>query len=334
MILIQHFQVSPFLKKFTIIVLCCEVCYIKYRLRETSRLFFCKKSLAQRQLDSLDDMASRGVMPEDRYTKKSQALEAQIKKLETELHDTETRAKAWHKTLVRTLETCTTAAERFNNGNFRTRRLVLQEIGQNPTMKDGIPFIEPENWFQPIADNYPAIEAEYEKVRTAENLSNKAKTAALTTVYQTWLGVRDSNTYDKRVDNGISNYATLLAICGVNVSMILFGWLQEKYAKPGDKQWLPFIFGCIAGIIPWIIFTIQLITPMNTSSDRAPGFVYGIVISLFLLFNCFAIVQYLQYRAKGKWANYLRGEKAYIILSFVAKSLLAWQIFAGTLAAK
>jgi hypothetical protein len=134
--------------------------------------------------------------------------------------------------------------------------------------------------------------------------------------------------------NGISDYATLLAICGVNVSMILFGWLQEKYVKPGDKQWLPFIFGCIAGIIPWIIFTIQLISPKGPSGATAPGFVYGIVISLFLLFNCFAIVQFLQYRAKGKWANYLRGEKAYIILSFVAKSLLAWQIFAGTLAAK
>jgi hypothetical protein len=55
------------------------------------------------------------------------------------------------------------------------------------------------------------------------------------------------------------------------------------------------------------------------------------VISLFVLFNCFALVQYLQYRARGKWANYLRGEKAYIILSLVAKSLLAWQIFAATL---
>ena len=134
--------------------------------------------------------------------------------------------------------------------------------------------------------------------------------------------------------NGTSNYAALLGICGVNVSMILFGWLQEKYNKPGDKQWLPFIFGCIAGIIPWIIFTIQLISPKGPSTATAPGFVYGIVISLFLLFNCFAIVQFLQYRAKGKWANYLRGEKAYIILSFVAKSLLAWQIFAGALAAK
>ena len=134
--------------------------------------------------------------------------------------------------------------------------------------------------------------------------------------------------------NGISNYGALLAICGVNVSMILFGWLQEKYNKPGDKQWLPFIFGCIAGIIPWIIFTIQLITPKGPANSTAPGFVYGIVISLFVLFNCFALVQFLQYRAKGKWANYLRGEKAYIILSFVAKSLLAWQIFAGALAAK
>lgn len=131
--------------------------------------------------------------------------------------------------------------------------------------------------------------------------------------------------------NGISDYAALLAIFGVNVSMILFGWLQEKYAKPGDGQWLPFIFGCLAGVIPWIVFVVQLITPKGPEGTSAPGFVYGIVISLFVLFNCFALVQYLQYRAKGKWADYLRGEKTYIVLSFVAKSLLAWQIFAATL---
>jgi len=131
--------------------------------------------------------------------------------------------------------------------------------------------------------------------------------------------------------NGISDYAALLAIFGVNVSMILFGWLQEKYAKPGDGQWLPFIFGCIAGIIPWLIILIQLLTPGGPAGTSAPGFVYGIVISLFVFFNCFAYVQYKQYQAQGKWANYLRGEKAYIVLSFTAKSLLAWQIFAATL---
>lgn len=132
---------------------------------------------------------------------------------------------------------------------------------------------------------------------------------------------------------GISNYATLLAIAGTNVAMILFGWLQEKHNEPRDGQWLPFIFGSLAGIIPWIIIAVQLITPGSTGNVSTPGFVYGIVFSLFVLFNCFALVQYLQYRAKGKWSDYLRGEKAYIILSFTAKSLLAWQIFANTLVA-
>jgi len=131
--------------------------------------------------------------------------------------------------------------------------------------------------------------------------------------------------------NGISDYAALLAIFGVNVSMILFGWLQEKYTTPGDGQLLPFIFGCIAGAIPWLIIAIQMISPNGPADAQYPGFVYGIVASLFILFNCFAIVQYKQYRAKGKWANYLRGEKTYIVLSLIAKSLLAWQIFAGTL---
>ncbi|CAB5038371.1 unannotated protein [freshwater metagenome] len=43
-------------------------------------------------------------------------------------------------------------------------------------------------------------------------------------------------------------------------------------------------------------------------------------------------MQWKQYKARGKWANYLYGERTYIVLSFVAKSLLAWQVFAGALA--
>ena len=62
-----------------------------------------------------------------------------------------------------------------------------------------------------------------------------------------------------------------------------------------------------------------------------PDFVYGIVISLFLFFNSFAINMWLQYRKVGRWKDYLFGERMYIVLSLVAKSLLAWQIFFGTL---
>jgi len=127
---------------------------------------------------------------------------------------------------------------------------------------------------------------------------------------------------------GISDIAALVALFGVNVSMILFGLLQEKYEKPGGGM-LPFWLGCVAGITPWIAIGIYLVSPGNAANP--PGFVYGIFVSLFIFFNCFALNQWLQYRQIGKWSDYLYGETVYITLSLVAKSLLAWQVFAGTL---
>lgn len=130
---------------------------------------------------------------------------------------------------------------------------------------------------------------------------------------------------------GIADITALVAIFGVNASMILFGWLQEKYEQPGNGGWVPFIFGCITGMVPWLAVAIYVISPGNPSTESAPAFVYGIIVTIFLLFNSFAWVQYKQYKAQGKWSNYLHGERIYIVLSLVAKSLLAWQIFANTL---
>ena len=95
---------------------------------------------------------------------------------------------------------------------------------------------------------------------------------------------------------------------------------------------MPFIFGCIAGIVPWLAILIYVLSPGAPAELQPPAFVYGIIISLFIFFNIFAVVQFLQYKKVGRWANYLSGERTYIVLSLVAKSLLAWQIFAGTLA--
>jgi hypothetical protein len=131
---------------------------------------------------------------------------------------------------------------------------------------------------------------------------------------------------------GISDVAALLALFGVNASMILFGWLQEHYEKPGGGGWLPFVFGCIAGAVPWIAITVYLVSPGSPSEAEPPGFVYAIFVSLFAFFNIFAVNQWLQYRARGRFRDYVRGEWVYISLSLSAKSLLAWQVFAGTLA--
>lgn len=130
---------------------------------------------------------------------------------------------------------------------------------------------------------------------------------------------------------GIGDVTALLAIFGVNTSMILFGWLQEKYHTPGDGGWLPFVFGCVAGVVPWLAVVIYLVAPGATSGAEPPAFVYGIIVSLFVFFNIFALNQWLQYRQVGRWKDYLVGERAYVTLSLVAKSALAWQVFAGTL---
>lgn len=130
---------------------------------------------------------------------------------------------------------------------------------------------------------------------------------------------------------GIADIAALVAIAGVNASMILFGLLQEKYETPGrDVSWLPFWLGVLAGAIPWVAIGWYLVSPGAEASP--PGFVYAIFFSLFVFFNVFAVVMVLQYRRVGRWADYVFGESTYVLLSLVAKSALAWQVFAGTLA--
>ena len=131
---------------------------------------------------------------------------------------------------------------------------------------------------------------------------------------------------------GISDFAALLAFFGVNASMIFFGALQEKYEKPGKPNLLAFWFGSFAGAIPWIGILIYVWAPgLNVSP---PGFVYGIIASLFIFFNCFAVNMVLQYKKIGPWRDYLFGEKVYILLSLTAKGLLAWQVFFPVLVLK
>ena len=130
---------------------------------------------------------------------------------------------------------------------------------------------------------------------------------------------------------GVADITALISIFGVNAAMILFGWLQEKYENPGSGGWLPFIFGCIAGAVPWLALVFYVFAIGGPGETSAPAFVYGVVFSIFLFFNSFALVQWLQYKKVGKWSDYLRGERTYITLSLVAKSALAWQIFANTL---
>jgi hypothetical protein len=115
--------------------------------------------------------------------------------------------------------------------------------------------------------------------------------------------------------------------------MNLFGIVMELHNQTTEKtDWTAFIYGCLAGIMPWIVIAVSFVSAVNSGDAKPPGFVYAIVPTLFVFFNIFALNMVLQYRKVGRWKDYLFGERVYIILSLTAKTVLAWLIFAGTLA--
>ncbi len=131
---------------------------------------------------------------------------------------------------------------------------------------------------------------------------------------------------------GIYELSSLILIFALNATMNLFGLMMELHNQTtGKTNWTAFVFGSFAGLVCWIVLGLYFFGALLTSSDSVPTFVYFIFVSLAIFFNIFAINMILQYRAKGRWKDYLFGERVYIILSLTAKTALAWQVFAGTL---
>lgn len=132
---------------------------------------------------------------------------------------------------------------------------------------------------------------------------------------------------------GVYELSLLLSVFFFTAIMNLLGLVMEVHNQTTKKtNWLSYILGCVAGIIPWVIVGIYFWgTASESGASAIPTFVYWIYVSIFVFFNAFAVNMVLQYKKIGKWKDYLYGEKSYIVLSLVAKTLLAWQVFGGTL---
>ena len=130
---------------------------------------------------------------------------------------------------------------------------------------------------------------------------------------------------------GIYDLMSLVMIFSLAAVMNLMGLVMEVHNQTTKRtNWLSYWIGCLAGIVPWVVIAFYLWLGAENGSS-APTFVYWIFVSIFVFFNAFAVNMVLQYKKIGPWRDYLYGEFMYIVLSLVAKSLLAWQVFAGTL---
>jgi hypothetical protein len=169
------------------------------------------------------------------------------------------------------------------------------------------------------------------------------------------------------IECGIRDGFTLMLLCGLNAAMNLFGAAMEMHNSALRKlsvlkqtgnsdiekvdfdldedstfrpNWSTFLYGCFVGILPWIVMGTYFFVSLNRLGDvqDLPQKVKDVLNTvrlifpiLFVFFNLFAINMILQYKRVGAWKKYLFGEKAYIILSLLAKSFLAWFIWGGTL---
>ncbi len=132
---------------------------------------------------------------------------------------------------------------------------------------------------------------------------------------------------------GIWDIWSLSMIFVLNAMMIMFGYLMEVINQKTEKtSWSAFILGSISGFTPWVVLYAYFIAAINSVGAEPPTFVYMILFIYFFVFNIFAVNMVLQYKGVGKWKDYLYGERFYIILSFVAKSILSWLVFIGIFA--
>jgi hypothetical protein len=131
--------------------------------------------------------------------------------------------------------------------------------------------------------------------------------------------------------SGVLDIASLLMIFSLTAVMSLLGMVMELRNQGIKKvDWSNYSIGVGSGAITWVVIALY-VWNSHVYGSGVPGYVYWICGSLFLLAASSAINMYLQYRRLGHWSTYLYGERAYIILSFIAKTALAWQVFAGTL---
>jgi hypothetical protein len=131
---------------------------------------------------------------------------------------------------------------------------------------------------------------------------------------------------------GVWDFGTLVALFGLVAVMNLCGLLMERRNESTDEtDWTPFWVGVLAGIVPWITIAVTFVGTVAASDGQFPEFVIYIYVSIFVFFNLFTLNMALQYLEVSRWKNYLFGERMYVLLSLVAKSVLAWQVYFGTL---
>src|SRR3989344_6199032 len=140
----------------------------------------------QKQLDNLTQMRYRDLINDEEYLKEKTKLQNDITNLREKVVQTQSRTDNWLELTEKTFDFATYAHYHFINGDLQKKKEIAAALGSNYMLKDGKLVIQANEWLKPIAESYPALEAEYIRLELPKLPMNKAKTEALTSVRARW----------------------------------------------------------------------------------------------------------------------------------------------------
>ena len=131
---------------------------------------------------------------------------------------------------------------------------------------------------------------------------------------------------------GVTDVHILWCVFFLGHSAMYFPAMHEKLnakarADGYTQNWFPAYAGGVPHMASWLVIFCYFFTGLRQADP--PEFIGTIVFCLFLLDSCFAICFHLQWKKIGIFKDYLIGEFGFIMLSFTAKTFLAWATLAG-----
>ena len=150
----------------------------------------------QKQLDNLVKMCYRELITDEEYLKEKEILQKDINKLRLQIKDSEERTDNWIKLTEEVFEFAVNARKKFINGDFKTKKEIINGLGSNWTLINKKISMDPHKWLVPIIENYSPLEKEYKALELDKKPLNKAQTEHLNSVIARWQGRKDSNPQD------------------------------------------------------------------------------------------------------------------------------------------
>ncbi len=145
---------------------------------------------ARRRHDRLIDLVTTDAIREDKFKEKSEKLQNEIDSLEQKLEVTREQAANWRESLTEVIDTVAHCRERFEKGNQMSKRDVVNSLGSKCELMGGKVRLTPHPWLIPIKNDYPKLEAQFDKVRSAKQ---QIRTAVFHAVRISWRRRGDSN---------------------------------------------------------------------------------------------------------------------------------------------